>query len=170
MLKYAKSIVKIVGLIALVGLLSIKIVQCANETEKEHEQIIENYEASGRLEVFEKYNKEYKIADTQMKKVIVGVTGHLSYGFKIVNNYISNVQGEILDREIIKDSDNANIVYFTINIPVDAKYGDNLQQEINMYVLYDFLANKKYMEKSAFFVGVKELFIQFKDMQIKAGI
>lgn len=170
MLKYGKSIVKTVGVITLIALMIIKLMSSSNEVEKERGQIIENYKASDRPEMFEKYNKEYKIANTQMKKVIVGVYGDVSYSFNIINNYISNVQGEILDKEISKDKYDSTITYFALNIPLNAKYSDRLQEEIDMYWLYDFLANEKYKEMDALLMGINKQHIRFKEMQVKAGI
>lgn len=170
MLKYGKSIVKTVGLVALVGLLTIKVISCADKVEEEHIQSIKNYEVSDRLDMFEKYNKEYKIADTQMKKVVVGVYGDVNYSFDIINNYISNVQGEILKKEIGKDEYDLTITYFTLNIPLNAKYIDRLQEEIDMYWLYDFLANEKYRSDQYLLGEVNKRYLRFKDMQVKAGI
>lgn len=170
MLKYNKSIVKVVVVIALIALSTIKLMSMCNEVEKERKQIIENYKASDRPEMFEKYNKEYKIANTRMKKVIVGVYGDVSYSFNIINNYVSNVQGEILDKEISKDKYDSTITYFTLNIPLNAKYSDRLQEEIDMYWLYDFLANEKYKEMNALLMGINKQHIRFKDMQVKADM
>lgn len=105
-----------------------------------------------------------------MKKVMIELSGKVSHTFEIVNNYVSNVKAQIINKEVITGNDGQTITYFTLEVSLDAKFGDNLQQEIDLYDIYNYLANEKYKDETRFLPGVSKTYMLFREMVDKVGI
>ncbi len=100
------------------------------------ESFISFYDETRDKEVFEKYNKDYSVSKEKTKQIMVKIEKPIKYAFELVNNYVSNVSGKIMDAEIIENENKENVVLFILDVPVNALYSDNLQGEIDLYGVY----------------------------------
>ena len=114
---------------------------------KRAEEGIEAYEKSKKGEVFEHYNNDYMVSGGKMRSVVVQVRGPANYAYKLVNNYISNVNGKIAEKTLNLSPSKEAINLFTLEVPLDALYADNLQEEVNLYYIYSYLLQYKAKER-----------------------
>lgn len=112
---------------------------CCNKGESKYKEDLRVFGESEAARMLENYNEDYKLADKPMKSTIVRVLGAVDTNFDMVNNYISNVNGKIVEKETIKDEDyNMNAVIYTLEVPVDAKYSGELEDLFFVYSYYDY--------------------------------
>lgn len=121
----------------------------AEINEAEYNYYME-YEETGKKDVFEKYNEDYKPSEEAIRDITVKVYNGIELVDPIIQNYISNVNGKILSvTEVNKFLKKKHCLY-KLAIPKDAKFADNLQEEVNKYVNYlDFKERMERKEKAA---------------------
>lgn len=98
---------------------------------------------SEAVKILENYDRNYKLSSEVMKTKIVKVPGLASDNFDIVSNYISNVSGRIIGKEYVEYKGwKMGATIYTLEVPVDAKYSDNLEELLFRYCFYDYRYNK----------------------------
>lgn len=127
---------------------------CRNKGESKLDENLRVFGESEAVKMLENYNKDYKLANELRKLTVVRVLGDVDINFDMVNNYISHVNGRIVEKETIKDEEfNTNAVLYTLEIPIDAKYSSELEDLFFGYSFYDYYYRDGLRFKNIFYMS-----------------
>lgn len=88
--------------------------------------------------IFGTYNKDYKkIVDENFRQIVLEVDPYRTKNVNVaVTNYISNVGGELVSINSFRIDRHMDKVQYVISVPIDAKFADNLQERLEMYLRF----------------------------------